>query len=190
MSLRNSISGWGVVTRSIHWIMAALILFMLGLGVYMTNFVPDPFRQFDLTQLHKSWGFVVFCLAVTRVLWRLYDRTSPAEPATMPRWQVIAAKSTHGLLYLLILVMPLSGWVLSAASPTQDLLNIRNMVFGWFAMPDPWVPGVKVISDTAGAVHYYAALLMAAILVLHVAAALKHAFIDRDGVLSRMIIGK
>lgn len=190
MPARNTQTSWGWVARLFHWVMAGLILFMLGLGVYMTKFVPDLMAQFTLIQLHKSWGFVVFCLALARVVWRLSNRTSPNDPLGTPRWQRIAAKATHGLLYVLILVMPLSGWVMSAASPTQDLLNIQNMVFGTFAMPDPWVPGVAWISDAAQAVHTYAAILLAGLLALHVGAALKHHFIDRDNTLLRMTLGE
>ncbi len=169
--------------------MAALILFLLCLGVYMTWFQTDLVKAFPLFQLHKSWGFVVFCLAVARVIWRLVDRTSPAEPASMPRWQVVAAKATHGMLYLLIFVMPISGWIMASASPTQDLLGIQNMVFGLFAMPDPFVPGVQAIEDGARSVHQASAILLTLILLLHVGAALKHAFIDRDDVLTRMTWG-
>ena len=190
MHARNTAVSWGWVARLIHWTMAALILFMLGLGVYMTNLVPDLLKQFALIQLHKSWGFVVFCLALVRVAWRLIDRTSPVDPPGTPRWQRIAAKATHGLLYLLILIMPLSGWVTAAASPTQDLLQMQNMVFGRFALPDPWVPGVKAIEDAASRVHYFAAILLGLTLALHIGAALKHRIIDHDDVLARMTFGR
>ena len=83
MRARNSTTSWGWVARLLHWVMAALILFMLGLGTYMVTLVPDLLRQFDLIQLHKSWGFVVFCLALLRSR-RLIDRVSPAEPLRDP----------------------------------------------------------------------------------------------------------
>lgn len=190
MRARNSTTSWGWVARLLHWVMAALILFMLGLGTYMVTLVPDLLRQFDLIQLHKSWGFVVFCLALLRLAWRLIDRVSPAEPLGTPRWQAAAARTVHRLLYALILVMPLSGWVRVSASPTQDLLQMQNMVFGLFPMPDPWVPGIAALSDRAGALHLYAAVLLALVLVIHVGAALKHALIDRDDVLHRMTVGR
>lgn len=190
MRARNSATGWGWVARSIHWTMAALILFMLGLGTWMVNFVPDLLREFSLIQLHKSWGFVVFCLAVLRLAWRLIDRVSPDEPPGTPRWEAVAARLVHRSLYVLIFVMPLSGWVNAAASPTQDLLQMQNMVFDTFPLPDPWVPGVQPIADAAAAVHLWASILLTGILALHVAAALKHALIDRDDVLARMTTGR
>ncbi|MDQ0315327.1 cytochrome b [Amorphus orientalis] len=190
MQTTNTTQSWGWPARALHWSIAAVILFQLGLGLYMTDFVSDTARQFSLFQLHKSWGFVVFCLAVLRVAWRLANRRSPRLPAETPRWQAIASHASHGLLYLLILVMPLSGWVMSAASPTQDYLGIENSVFGLFAMPDPWVPGVRSVAEAAEAVHAWSAWIMIAILALHLAAALKHHFVDRDDILKRMSWGR
>lgn len=189
MQTKNTSQSWGWPARALHWSIAAIILFQLALGLYMTDFVPDLSEQFKLFQLHKSWGFVVFCLAVVRVAWRLANRRSPALLDTMPRWQRAASHASHGLLYLLILVMPLSGWVMSAASPTQEFLGIQNMVFGVFAMPDPWVPGVRWIADLAKEIHELSAWAMIAILAVHVAAALKHHLLDRDAILRRMTWG-
>jgi cytochrome b561 len=182
-------AGWGWVTRLLHWTMAALILFQLGFGLYMVQAVPDLLRRFSLTQTHKSWGFVVFALAVLRVLWRLANRRRPALPPAMPRWQVRAAEASHRLLYLLMFVMPVSGWIMASASPTQDLLQMQNMVFGAFALPDPFVPGVGRVEDLARAVHVGAAILLAGLLAVHAGAALKHQLVDRDGLLAAMLLG-
>jgi len=190
MQTTNTTSSWGWPARLLHWSIAAIILFQLGLGLYMTDFVSDVSEQFSLFQLHKSWGFVVFCLAVARVAWRLLNRRSPALPAAMPRWQKAASHASHGVLYLLILIMPLSGWVMSAASPTQDFLGIENRVFDLFAMPDPWVPGVAAIADAVEVVHAWSAWVMLAVLAVHVAAALKHHLVDRDDILARMSWGR
>jgi cytochrome b561 len=186
----NTETSWGWVARAFHWVLAALILFQLGLGVWMVNVVSDLIEQFRLIQLHKSWGSVIFALALLRLGWRLASPAAPTLPAGTPHWQVRGAAVSHRLLYALILVLPLSGWVLASASPNQDLLGIENMVFGWFALPDPWVPGVKPIAEAAWTVHIGAAILLAATLVVHVAAALKHHLVDRDDVLVRMSWGK
>jgi cytochrome b561 len=190
MRAGNTTESWGWVSRLIHWVMAGLILFQLGLGIWMTNFVPDLIAQFRLIQTHKSWGFVIFVLALVRIGWRLANRAHPPLPAGTPGWQVRAAAASHVLLYALMILLPLSGWVMSAASPTQDLLNIENMVFGWFAMPDPWVPGVAWIEATANAVHTGAAVGLVLVLAVHVGAALKHLLVDRDAVFARMSWGK
>ena len=190
MKAANTKTGWGWVTRAIHWIMAALILYQLGMGIWMTNFVDDLLVRFDLTQTHKSWGFVIFALALVRLVWRLANRAAPDLPAGTPRWQEHAAQVSHAMLYLLMLVLPLSGWAMSAASPTQDLLGIQNTVFGWFSMPDPWVPGVKSVEEAAQTIHFVGGLLLAALLAIHAGAALKHHFVDRDRVLAGMAFGR
>lgn len=190
MGATDSAAGWGWITRLLHWTMAALILFQLGLGAWMANVVDDLIRQFQLTQTHKSWGFVIFVLALARIAWRLANRTRPGLPPTMPAWQVRAAAASHGLLYALMLILPLSGWAYASASPLQDLLGIENEVFGRFALPDPWVPGNAAVADAARAVHRWAAILLALVLAVHVAAALKHHAVDRDGVLARMVRGR
>jgi cytochrome b561 len=190
MHARNSAQSWGWVARLLHWGMAALILFQLGFGVWMANFVADMIRQFQLTQVHKSWGVVIFALALIRLAWRLAHRHAPALPPGTPRWQQRAATASHGALYALMLVLPLSGWVMSAASPVQDLLGIENMVFGIVALPDPWKPGVESIADAANAVHVGAAIGLVLILAIHASAALRHHLIDRDDVLARMTWGR
>lgn len=190
MRIRNDGSSWGWPARALHWGMAALILFQIGLGVWMANFTPDLIERFRLTQAHKSWGAVLFGLALVRIGWRLANRETPRMPAGTPRWQVRAAAASHGLLYALMIVLPVSGWVMVSASPTQDLLGIENEVFGLFALPDPWVPGSREIEAAAKAAHAWGAALLGAVLVLHVGAALKHRFVDRDGVLARMGLGR
>jgi cytochrome b561 len=186
---RDSAESWGWVTRLLHWGMAALILFQLGLGIWMTREWLDVFVRFDLTQLHKSWGTVIFALALLRLAWRAVN-PRPALPASMPRWQRRAARASHVALYLLMLLMPLSGWVQAAAAPEQDLLGIRNMVFDRIALPDPWVPGVARLAEAAATVHMASAILLAALLTLHAGAALRHQVHDRDGLLMRMTFGR
>ena len=101
MRLRDSSGGWGAVTRLLHWGMAALILFQLGLGIWMTR-APDLLARFAWTQTHKSWGTVIFALALLRLGWRLANPTPPL-PATMPAWQRRAARASHAALYALML---------------------------------------------------------------------------------------
>lgn len=181
--------GWGWVTRLLHWVMAALILFQLGLGIRMTAFTSDLIEQFRLTQIHKNWGVAIFVLALFRVGWRAANRETPGMPAGTPAWQVCAAKASHWLLYALILAMPLSGWVAAAASPTQDLLHMDNAAFG-IVLPDPWVPGDALVERLANTAHFWSAWLLALVLAIHAGVALKHHFIDRDNVLARMVRGR
>lgn len=190
MHIFNTKRTWGVPTRLIHWISAGILLWVLGLGFYMTNFVSDPLDRFALTQVHKSWGFLVFALAVIRVIWLAISRKRPRLPADTPKWQKRAAYGTHLMLYLMIFLMPLSGWVMSAAAPIQDLLNIDNMVFDWFALPDPWVPGVESIAKAATAVHYWSSIVLSVFLVAHMGGVLWHRFVIRDDFFQRMTTGR
>ena len=189
MKAQNTTASWGWVARLFHWGMAGLILFQFGLGVWMTRDRVDLLTRFDLTQIHKSWGVLIFGLALARLAWRLANRMRPALPADMPCWQRRAARASHVALYVLMLVLPLSGWVQAAAAPEQDILGIENRVFGTFALPDPWQPGVASIAEAAGAVHSSCAWTLAALLLVHAGAALLHQFRARDGVLARMIFG-
>jgi cytochrome b561 len=188
MPARDSAAGWGWVTRLLHWTMAPLLVFQIGLGLWMTR-TPDLAASFSLTQVHKSWGTVIFILAVVRLGWALSRKARPPLPAAMPRWQRRAAAASHALLYLLMILLPLSGWILAAASPVQDVLQIQNLVFGRWPLPDPWVPGDPRIEAVARTVHHTAAYALTALLALHAAAALRHQFVDRDRLLARMIRG-
>lgn len=188
MMIRNTGTAWGVPARLLHWAMAGVILFMLGLGFYTANLVTDTYEQFGLVQIHKSWGFVAFALAVLRVIWRLANPT-PALPAGMPKHEKALAHGGHLALYVLMFLLPISGWLMASASPLQELYNIKNMVFGLFELPDPFPTGDEGLQQTLRAVHFYAALGIVAILIGHAGAALKHHFVNRDTVLKRMTVG-
>lgn len=181
---RNRPEGWGRGSRLFHWLGAGLILFMLGLGFRMAYLTPDLAQRYALVQWHKSWGAVAFALVLGRMLWRIAAGPRPALPG--PGWQRGVARVTHGMLYALMVAMPLSGWVSAAASPLQDLLGQPNMVFGLFALPDPWMPGDAGLSEAAGRVHALAALLLTGLVTLHVGAALWHQLVHRDRLITRM----
>ena len=192
MSLYNTADSWGWPARLLHWLSAGVILFLLGLGFYMANFVQSMITQLELTQLHKSFGFVAFVLAVIRIGWRLVNR-APALPAHMSPLERRLAHASHLMLYVLIVVMPVSGWLMASASPLNDAdaypVQIRNMVFGLFELPDPWQPGNEALSDALWGVHFGSGLVLSVLVLGHVAAAVKHQSIDRDGLIRRMILG-
>lgn len=189
MRLRDSDRTWGWVTRFLHWTMAGIIFFMLGLGIYMANFVKDPLEQFPLVQLHKSWGFLIFGLAVFRILWRLSNRRKPDLPDAMSALEKLAARLGHLGLYLLIFAMPISGWLTASASPLQDAFGIKNKFFGLFEVYDPFKPGSKELTDLFAQVHFYCAIALAALLIAHIGAALLHHLAKGDDVLKRMTYG-
>ncbi len=89
-----------------------------------------------------------------------------------------------------MLAMPLTGWLLASASPLQDSYGLKNMVFTWFELPDPFQPGSKTLNDLLASVHAWSAFAMTVILAGHAAAALRHHFVKRDALLRRMIVGR
>lgn len=199
MGLHNTGERWGSVAKALHWIMAVLIIGLAVVGVFMANFTDwlydDMLKattlRVDLTQQHKSFGFVVFVLACIRVLWRWISSNTPGLSPDTPNWQRAAVSATHYGLYVLIFLLPLSGWLMSSASPFNDLdaypAQIRNMVFGLFELPDPFPTGDRDLAAVFHTIHEYAGYALAVLLVLHVGGALYHHFIERDSVLTRML---
>ncbi|MDT8343095.1 MAG: cytochrome b [Thermohalobaculum sp.] len=197
MSVWNLREGWGWPARALHWAVAAIILFQLGVGFYMVNVIEMTVdgitERTALTQMHKSWGFVVFSLVLVRLVWRLANRR-PDLPEGMRPIERALSEGVHLALYALMLAMPLSGWLMASSSPLNDaggyMPQIRNMVFGLFELPDPYAVGDKALSEMFGAVHAYAAFSLAVLVALHALAAVKHHVIDGDRVLMRMIRGR
>jgi cytochrome b561 len=193
MPLRNTETGWGWLARLLHWSMALLIIGLLGVGWYMVNIVgnSDLVLRYELTQTHKSFGFVVFTLAVIRGVWRAAN-PAPAEPAGPP-WEKAAARGAHLLLYVLMFLLPLSGWLMASASPMNDPgafpFQVRNMVFGLFELPDPVATGNRTLEAVFKSVHLGAAIALAGLLVIHAGAALVHHLQRGDDVLRRMVRG-
>lgn len=192
-ALKDSQVSWGVVSRFLHWSIALIMLVMLAVGFYMVEVETDLVTRFKMTQAHKSFGFVAFSLGVVRIIWRLAARTRPENPNSMRPWERRSARVSHLALYCLMVALPISGWLMASASPLNDAgafpFRVANMVFGLFELPDPIDPGIKLVSDVLGRVHFGLALGLVVLLLVHVAAALKHAFVDHDGVLSRMLRG-
>lgn len=192
MPVRNTRQSWGWPARLLHWAGAGLVLFMLGLGVYMVNFTPSLIDRLELTQLHKSLGTVAFALALVRIAWRLVNPT-PVLPGQMGPAERRLAHGVHALLYVLVVAMPVTGWLMASASPINDAdavpFRIPNEVFGLFELPDPYPTGDKALSETYGAIHFWCAVALGVLVAGHILAAIKHQSIDRDGLIRRMILG-
>jgi len=186
MQLRNTRSGYGLVAILFHWMMALLIIGLFLFGKYMTGLDPMAPDTFALYQLHKSLGFVVLALVLARLAWRLAN-PSPALPETMPGIERLAAHLGHAGLYALMLAIPLSGWLMVSASPW----GIPTVVFDILPVPHLPVPdalGSKAEAErTLKGLHELLANGLLLLVVLHVAAALKHHFLNRDDVLRRMV---
>ena len=182
MMWKNSASCYGIIARTLHWLMAVLLVGLFALGWYMTELTYyDPWYK-DSFDLHKSFGLLAFILAFARLAWVLHDRP-PALLKSMKDWEVLAAKSTHHMLYVLMVLIPISGYLIS----TADGHAIE--VFGLFELPAIF-PVVDNMEELAGQVHYYLAFGTAFLVLGHIGAALKHHFINRDRTLGRMFGGK
>jgi cytochrome b561 len=163
----------------LHWLIAALIVSGFALGLTMVDISGITPTKLKYYSWHKWLGVTVLGLACLRLLWRLAHRTPP-YPAAMPAWQQKAAGASHLLLYFLIFAVPLSGYFYSLASgvPVVYLTLIPLPVL--IEPNSEWKPILKLT-------HYWLNVTLLAVFCLHVAAALKHHFMDRDGVFKRIL---
>lgn len=162
-----------------HWAIALLIVVNLAIGLLHESLL-DGFK--GAIPLHKSIGLTVILLTVGRIAWRL-AHPAPPHPPTMRPLERLAANGAHVGLYVLMLVMPLTGWALSSGGAKRYPLN-------WFGLFDvPYLPVSKAVGGAARNAHGLLGWVMLALIVLHVAAALRHHFILKDGILARMVPG-
>jgi cytochrome b561 len=177
MSLRSNDRQWGSVAKFFHWIIALAILGNGTFGLLM-DLAHSPMQKINWLALHKSIGLTALALVLLRVLWRWGDGRPREEPA--PRWQQWAARLTHGVLYVLIVALPLSGWWFNSVSgkPLQ-----------WFKLFNLPALAQKndALRDLANELHEYLFWFLLLVLVAHVGAALKHHVFDNDNVLRRML---
>ena len=163
---------------ALHWLLAMLIVVSFGVGLYMTGLPFSPLRL-KIYSWHKWAGVTILALSALRLLWRLGHRP-PVLPAGMSRLQLASYRVSHTLMYLLFFAVPLSGWAYSSA---------MGMPVGWFGvlqLPD-FVPVDHAFAEAVlQPLHRNCAFVLAGITLLHVAAVLKHHWIDRDGLLKRM----
>jgi cytochrome b561 len=163
---------------ALHWLIAFIIFVAFPVGLYMVDLPLSP-TKLRIFSYHKWAGVTVFLLALLRVLWHA-THAAPPMPASMPRWQQAAARATHLLLYVLLLAIPLSGWLMSSA------LGFQTVYFGVLPIPDLLAKN-KPLGEQLEIVHMILNYAMAALVAMHVAAGLKHHFVDRDDVLTRML---
>ncbi len=176
------------VAITLHWVIALLIVIQLGTGIIMGYHLVDKSVLFPMFQFHKSVGLTVLVLSILRLLWRLTHKAPPL-PSTMPAWEKFGAKASHYLLYIFMIGVPLTGWLIVSSSSFGFPTSWFNL-FIW-----PHIPGIENLPDDtkhqvneiAENLHGWLAYSTLALLVLHVAAALKHHFIDRDHVMHHMI---
>ena len=177
------------VAIALHWAIALLIIGMIAAGWIVDEMPGGPGSpKTAIIQIHKSVGITILLLTVARIVWRIMN-PPPAEPP-MPKWQSLLASSVHILLYVLMLAMPLSGWIMASAEISQH----ETRYFGTVEMYVPGIPGLPAetregLASTFGSLHSAGAWVIIGLLVLHIAGAVKHQFIDKDGLLARIAPG-
>lgn len=165
---------------SLHWLVAVLIFGGFGLGIYMVDLPLSP-AKLKYFSWHKWIGVTVFLLALLRAIWRMTHRPPPL-PDGMPSWQRRASDWTHRALYALMYLIPLSGWTYSSAAGYQ------TVYLGLIPLPN-LVEKNKPLAESLKEFHELLAWTLAALVVLHILAAIKHQVVDRDGLMRRMLPG-
>jgi cytochrome b561 len=167
------------VAIGLHWAIGLLIVLNIGGGLYMDKFASSANDRDWALYYHASLGTVIFLLAFFRLAWRL-SHQPPALPASIPRWQQMASDFVHWTLYVLMLIVPITGFLYQAAGGyVVSLFGVANLPL--------FVDKNQILRTTTGTLHVIMVWVLVALVVGHVAAALKHLLIDRDGVAERML---
>jgi cytochrome b561 len=175
--LKNTSEKFGVIAKSFHWVMMAIILMLLTVGFLMNSLSVSPLRV-ELVWWHKSFGILVLLLACGRLAWRMINIRPNPEP-TLKKWEIALSGVVHFLLYVGFFVMPLSGWIMSSASDfPASFFGLFNLAHIVAKNPD--------IAHSARAVHNTLAVVIMGLIGLHVAGAFKHHMFDHDGTLRHM----
>ena len=179
MTLKNTPDRWGSVSKSLHWLIALLILALGIVGLLMGELPKTP-KYFWVYTAHKSIGITVLVLVVLRLLWRLYAGAPRPVPGT-PGWQERIASATHWLLYVMMFAIPLSGWLYDSASGLRPF-----KLFGLLEMPKLVAPDERA-AQLSHALHEWGFWALILVVLAHAGAALYHHLQQRDATLVRML---
>lgn len=176
MQIRNNNERYGSIAISLHWLVALLIIGLLSLGLYMTSLPLGP-QKLKLYGWHKATGLAVLALVLYRLFWRFINIT---PELLLPWWEKLAAQLMHWGLYGLMIAMPLTGWLMSSAA------GFPVSFFGLFTVPS-LMPANDEWRHLFASMHEYLAYVLIAAITLHILAALKHHFINKDTILRRIL---
>lgn len=176
MRLKNDATHFGLIAILLHWIIAVLIIGLLCVGLYMVELPISP-SKLKIYGIHKATGLLVLALVVVRLCWRVINTT---PKLAMPLWEVVIARIVHWAFYVLMLAMPITGWLLTSSA------GLAPSFYGLFTVPTLIAPNENLRPLFAN-MHQWIAFALIATILLHVAAALKHHFYDKDEILKRMI---
>ncbi|MDF1655669.1 MAG: cytochrome b [Coxiellaceae bacterium] len=181
MTIRNDSESYGTITKLLHWVIFLCVLAQILIGFFRED-IANKTIQGDLMMIHKSIGLSLIVLSILFILWGIFSR-KPDWPVDMGEWEKIAARIGHTLLYCLVLVMALSGLCMSTAA------GYPSSWFGVFTVLAPWVPISKPLASTFAKIHVLCAWALVVVGCIHIAASLKHQYMDKDHILSRMMPG-
>lgn len=179
MQLKNTSSSYGMLAILLHWLSAVGVIFLFCLGLWMDSL--DYYHEYYRVapHIHKSVGVLLISLVVFRFVWRQFN-TQPKALASHKPWEVVLARLVHYIFYAMLLCMFISGYLITTAE------GGGLDVFNWFTLPST-ITGIANLEDIAGEIHELLAFTLIGLVVLHMLAALKHHFIDKDSTLKRMI---
>jgi len=177
MGVRNTPESFGILTKTLHWVMALLVIGLLAVGLLMGGL--DGGTKFKVYALHKSFGICVLALVFVRVIWHVYSR-KPGFVEGMKPWEKLAAHAAHVFLYIAMFVMPLSGWLMSSAK------GYTVTVFSTVDLPH-LIAESDMLAKLFSQTHQLLAYALIAAVAVHIGAALKHHFINKDATLKRMM---
>lgn len=177
MQITNTKNRFGIMAILLHWLMAILLITLLVIGLYMTR-IPISLQKLRLYGWHKEFGVLALMLVVVRLTWRMRN-TTPSLGNLRP-WEAIAARFVHGTFYIFMFALPISGWLITSAA------GLPVSFFGWFLLPNLVSPNEaqRIIFSE---VHEWLAYGLIAVFCMHVGAALKHYFINKDNIMQRML---
>lgn len=178
MSLKNTKKEYGILTKTIHWLSALIVIGLLCLGLYMSGLEASEFKK-TLYGLHKSFGIVVLVLILGRIGWHIHSNR-PEALSSLKKWEKIFAKSLYLFFYAALIAMPLSGWTMSAAAGKPVIF------FGLFTLPALVSPS-KELGGLMHEIHEILGFILIGGIALHTLAALKHHLINKDSLLRRML---
>jgi cytochrome b561 len=181
--LGNTEHRYGWIAILLHWSMAALLIALVALGIYMVRLPDVGFNQVKITLIlvHKALGMAALAALGLRVLWRVTNAL-PHFVAGLPQWQRVSAIFVHLWLYALMIVLPVTGWLMSSAG------GYPTPIFSWFNLPDLIGPNEHLFRTLID-LHRWLGYAFAGVVALHAAAALRHHFVLRDETLRKMLPG-
>lgn len=174
----NTRQSWGGFAKALHWTMALLIFAMFVLGWVAVGYPLSP-TKLDLFIWHKSIGLTLLGLVGVRLVWRVIN-TTPVPPPAISSLEHTLARLGHGTLYALMILMPVSGYVINSTA------DFGFRLYGWARVPN-LIPANKAWQDVAEAVHLVLFWVFAVVILIHIAAALRHHLINNNNVLTRML---